>query len=81
MENLFAPPSDREIKERRKTRALHYEIVEIQHTVLMRMQKEYRSNRSGKFHLNESEYRLRVAEVILKHFIKKPKGPKDDRHS
>lgn len=72
MENLFAPPSDREIKERRKLRALHYLIVELQQNVFMKMQKEYRSNKSGKFHLDESEYRLRVAEEILKHFVRKP---------
>ena len=72
MEDLFPPASARELKKRKKARNTHLEIFEIMATIHSDMARQHRVYNSGKFHLDDVEYRNRVAEEILKHFIKKP---------
>ena len=72
MTDLFAPPTTREIKKRRKARAVHQLIVQIMTDTHNLMVREHRARSSGKFHIDEQAYMDRVAKEILKHFIKKP---------
>lgn len=72
MSDLFAAPSEREVKKRRKIRAAHLEIFQIMTVVHQDMVRQHRVHNSGKFHLDDVEYRNRVAEEVLKYFIKKP---------